>query len=87
MVLHRNELCPPMLLGGELHRGELIGPHGAGPNVSYLPGLHEVMKCFHGLFNRHTVVETMNLEKVEVIGTESLQGGIDGGKDSLAGKS
>lgn len=85
MVLHRDELCPAMLLGGKLHRGELIGPHGAGPNVSHFPGLNEVMKCFHGLFNRYAAVVAMNLQKVKIIGTKSLQGGIDGGEDGLTG--
>lgn len=76
-----------MHLGGMLHHDKLICPHRAGPNVSYFPGLYEVMKCFHGFFNGYVLVEAVDLQKVKIVGIEAFQRGIDGGEDGLAGKS
>ncbi len=73
-----------MLLCHVLHHGELIGPHRAGPDVSNLTALHQVMQGFHGLFNRSVLVEPMNLQKIDVARLQTLQGRIDGIEDGLS---
>lgn len=84
MVLHGHKLCPSMLFCHVLHHGELIGPHRAGPDVSNLPALNQVMQSFHGLFNRGSLVKPMNLKKIDIVRLQTLQRRIDGVEDGLS---
>ena len=86
MVLHTNELGPAVLLGAELHHGELVGVHGASPNIVNFTRLDEVVESFHCFFNRHVFVKAVNLKKIKVWCVESFEGGIYGIEDSLARK-
>jgi hypothetical protein len=42
------------------------------------------MQRLHRLFYGNLVVESMDLEKVDVLDVEALEGGIDGVEDCLA---
>ena len=75
-----------MPFSSKLHHRKLICPHRASPDISHLSGPDEIMQCFHSLFNWYIGIEAVDLQKIEVIGSESLQGGIDGVEDCLAGK-
>ena len=48
VVLHRDELRPPVFLCGQLQLGELPGEHRRAAQVEHLPGLHEVVQRFDG---------------------------------------
>lgn len=61
LILHRYELGPTILLGAELHHGELISPHGARSDITNLTHLNEIVQSFHCFFNGRLMVETMNL--------------------------
>jgi hypothetical protein len=68
MVLHGDKLGPAVLLGGSLHRGELVCPHGTGADVPHFTALDNVMQCLHRLLNRHSIVEAMDLQQINVVG-------------------
>jgi len=85
VVLHRDKLRPAVLLRRELHRGELIGPHRRSAQVPNFAALDQVMKCFHGLFNRYTGVESVDLEEVDIVSLKASQRSINSGEDSLSG--
>ena len=85
VVLHADKLGPPVSLSGELHLGELVGPHGAGTNVADFARLDEVMQCFHCFLDRDGGVEAVDLEEVDVVRSESLQGCIDCVEDCDSG--
>ena len=66
MILHANKLRPSMPLRTELHLRKLCRPHTARTNIPHLPRLHQIVKSFHRLLNRHVRVETVNLEEVNI---------------------
>ena len=41
-------------------------------------GLDKVVKCFHGLFRRYGGVVSMDLKKIDVVCSETLERGING---------
>ena len=84
VVLHRHELRPSVLLGHKLHRGELVSPHAAGADVADLAARDQVVQGFHGLLDRHSRVEAVDLEQIDVGRVEAAEGGVDRGKDALA---
>src|SRR5689334_15212409 len=77
LVLHADKLGPPILLCYKLHSGKLSRPHAAGTDVPDLTTLHQIMQSLHGLLDGDTVVESVDLQKINVVGTQSLQGSID----------
>ena len=85
-ILHTNKFSPPILFSAELHHGELICPHAAGAYVVHFPAFYEVVKCFHGFFDRDCFVEAMDLKEVDVGSLETGEGGVDGSEDALAGE-
>ena len=84
VVLHADELGPAVLLSGKLHPRKLDSPHGAGTNVVHLAALDQVMQCLHRLLDWSVVVESVDLQEIDVVGIEALQGGIDLVEDGLA---
>lgn len=84
-VLHADELGPAVLLGDELHAGELRRPHRACTNVAHFAGLDKVVEGFHGFFKRGSIVEAMDLKEVDVGGSKTGEGGVDGVEDGGAG--
>lgn len=86
VVLHADELGPAVALSDGLHLGELVCPHGAGTDVADLARLDEVVEGFHRLFDKDCVVVTVDLEQVNVVGAETLEGGIDCGEDGRSGQ-
>jgi hypothetical protein len=44
------------------------------------------MQCFHRLFNRCFVIESVDLEEVDVGGFQAVKGSVDGVENCLAGK-
>lgn len=86
MVLHRDELGPTVLLSDLVQQDELPSPHGTSSDIANLPALHEIVKGFHSLLGRSVVVETMNLEKIDVGSLKTRKRGIDGIEDCLTGE-
>ena len=87
VVLHADELGPAVLLGSELQHGELVGEHGRSTDVVHLATLNEIVQCLHRLLNWSRLVEAVNLQQVDVVGVETLEGCIHGAEDGAAGKS
>ena len=83
-VLHADEFRPAVLFRDELHTSKLIRPHRACSDVMNLASLHEVVKRFHGLFRGYRGIVSMDLEKVNVIGSQTLERSIDSFKDCAA---
>lgn len=75
--LHAYELRPTILLGAKLQLRKLIRPHARSTDITDLAALHEVMESLHSLLDRHSVVEAVDLEQVEVRRVEALQRGLD----------
>jgi hypothetical protein len=65
-ILHAYKLRPPILLGAELHHSELIRPHAACAYIMYFSALDEVVECFHRLFDGYGLVESVDLQEVNV---------------------
>ena len=61
MILHADELGPAVLLGAELHHGELVGPHAARADVAHLAAAHEVVQRQHRLLDRDRRVEPVSV--------------------------
>ena len=72
LALHANELGPAILLGNELHASELRRPHTRSANIADLTAAHQIVQCEHSLFQRHSAVEAVNLEHVDVVGPETI---------------
>ena len=85
MILHADEFRPAVLLGDELHAGELGGPHAGGADVADFTGLHEVVEGAHGFVDGSGAVEAVDLEEVDVGGLEAGEGGFDLVEDGGAG--
>lgn len=66
MILHGDELGPPIFLRAELHHGELIRPHTRRADVVDLARNDEVMQSLHSLFYRRVWIETMDPEEIDV---------------------
>ena len=86
MVLHADELGPAVLLRCVLEQRELPGPHAGGADVVHFAGADEVVQCEHGFFEGRVRVEAVDLEKVEVVELEAVEGGVDGFEDGGAGE-
>lgn len=71
-----------MFLCNKLHVGKLIRPHGTCTNVTDLSSLNKVVKSFHGLFGWNSGVVPVDLEEVDIVCSETLEGGIDGFENS-----
>lgn len=67
MILHAHKLCPAVLLGAELHLGELVGVHGTGADVADFAGADEVVEGAHGFFDGRVGVEAVDLKEVHVV--------------------
>lgn len=52
-----------------------------------LPAAHQVVQRAHRLFGGGAVVVAVDLEDVDVARLETPEGGLDGGKDRIAGES
>jgi hypothetical protein len=65
---------------------ELCGPHGGGTDVEDLPGLDEVVEGFHSFFDWCVGIVSMNLEEVDVGGTQALERSFDRFEDCGARK-
>lgn len=83
-VLHADEPGPSVLLGRELHPRELRRPHRARADVAHLARLHQVVQCLHGLLDRGGRVEAVDLEQIDVTGTEAREGRFYGVEDGSA---
>jgi hypothetical protein len=83
MILHTDELRPAISLGAELHLSELVCPHAAGAYVAHFTRLYEVVEGFHCFFNGDGGIESMDLEKVDVGGVETAEGGFYCGEDGV----
>jgi hypothetical protein len=66
--------------------GELPGVHGRGSDVADLPGPDRVVQRLQGFLDRGVVVPAVDLVQVDVVGPQSLQGGVELGEDRLAGQ-
>lgn len=78
MILHAHKLGPSPLLSDELHRRKLHCPHTARADVAHFPALDQVVQRFHCLFDRHSLIEAVDLEEVDVWRVEPCERGIDG---------
>ena len=67
-----------------VHRRELPGEHGRGAEVKDLARAHEVMQRAHRLFDRHVRVKGVDDQKVDIVGINPPQAGIDRAQDMLA---
>ena len=83
IILHAHELGPAVLLGAELHAGELVGPHAAGADVADLVTAHEIVQRLHGLLDGDRAVETVNLQQIDVIRLEAGEGGVHSLENAL----
>lgn len=86
VILHADELRPPVLFSHELHVRELRRPHGARADVAHFTGLDEVVERFHRLFWRSRRVVAVDLEQIDVGGAQACKGGVHGVKDGAPGK-
>ena len=84
MILHADKLGPPALLGHKLHLRKLHRPHATCANVPHLAALDQVMQRLHCLFDRHRVVEAVDLQEIDVRRVETRKRGVDGGEDGGA---
>lgn len=84
VILHADKFRPAILLSNELQLRKLDCPHTARANIPYLPALNKIVKCLHGLLEWGSRVESMNLQKVDVVEVETLQRRIDGVEDGLS---
>ncbi len=87
MILHRDELCPAMLLSDVQCLLELPRPHGRGADVTSLACPHNIIQRFHRLFDRSLVIPAMDLVEVDVIRLKPLQAVLDLPQDRLARQS
>lgn len=44
------------------------------------------MQSLHGLFNRSIIVESMTLEKIDILESQAIEGSLDGREDTFARK-
>ncbi len=86
VVLHRYEPGPAVQVGQVQGLGELPGVHGRGSDVADLPGLDRVVQRLKGFLDGGVVVPAVDLVEVDVVGAQSLQGGVELGEDRLAGQ-
>lgn len=68
LVLHRDKFGPAVLLRRKLHRCELVGPHRGCAQIPDFAALHQVVECFHRLFDGYAGIESVDLEEVKVVG-------------------
>ena len=83
LVLHADELGPAILLSDELHACKLGCPHAGGADVADFSGENQVVQRAHGLFDGHGVVESVDLEEVDILQIQTGEGSIDRGEDCL----
>ena len=86
MVLHADELGPPILLRDKLHPRKLRCPHGARANVPHLAAPDQVMQRLHRLLDRRRRVEAVDLQEIDVVHLQALERSVDGVEDGRARK-
>ena len=86
VVLHANELRPPVPLGAVLHLCELIGPHRTRPDVSHLAASDEIVQGLHCFLDRRFLVEAVYLQQVDIVGLEALERSVHGVEDRCSRK-
>jgi hypothetical protein len=84
MVLHADELGPAILFCYELHLRKLYSPHGACADVVHLAGPDQIVQRLHCLLNRGMRIESMDLQKIDVVGIEAPERSMDLIEDGLA---
>ena len=77
MSLHAHKLRPPILLRTKLHHSKLIRPHATRANIMHFPHGHKIMQRLHRLLNGRVLVEAVDLEQIEVVCAEALEGAFD----------
>lgn len=66
-----------ILLRRELQSCKVDCPHGRSANVADLARLDEIVQSLHGLLEGGVIVEAVNLKQIDVVGTQTTQGGVD----------
>lgn len=74
VILHRHEFGPTILLCHMLKSGKLIRPHGACTNIAYRSGSDKVVECLHRFGRIDSLIIPVNLEQIDVVRVEPLQG-------------
>lgn len=77
LVLHADELGPPVAFSNELHPSKLGRVYAAGTDVADFALLHKVMERLHGFFHGGRRIESMDLEEIDVRGIEPFEGSMD----------
>lgn len=84
MILHANELGPPILLRHKLHLRKLHRPHTTRTNIPDLPALDQIMQSLHCLLDRRVLIESVDLQQVDVVRFQARERFIDGVEDCSA---
>lgn len=66
VVLHADELVPPVLLRVALQALEFQSRHGARANITHPPLFHDVVERAHDLGSRCCAVQPVDLKHVDV---------------------
>lgn len=67
LVLHRYKLAPSIALSHTLQHDKFMRQHRTCPYVAYFPHFDQVVQRFHSFLHRDIVVESMNLENINII--------------------
>ena len=64
----------------------MVCPHGAGADVAHFARADEVVEGLHGFGGGGGGVEAVDLQEVDVVGSEAAEGGVYGCNYGAAGE-
>ena len=86
VVLHRDELVEPEVLGGVLCLGELVGPHRTRAEIADLLAADRVVEGTHRHVDGRVVVPAVSLVEIDRLHTQSFTTGVEFLLDRLPGE-